>query len=435
MSMMNSNYDYDVIVIGGGLAGLGCARRVIDEGLSCRLLEASDAVGGRVRTDQVDGFQLDRGFQVLLTAYPSATEVLDYDQLDLRPFEPGALVRYGGRFYRFCDPWRRPQHMIKVALSAVGSLSDKLKMGRLRNRVTACELEELLRGPNVPTLQALREEGFSEQIIERFFRPFLGGVFLDHRLSTSSRVFDFVFRMFATGDAALPAAGMEAIPRQLAAGLPADVIRTNNEVVEIEGRTVTLSSGERLRGRAVVVALEQPAAARLLDAEQPVKGRRVACLYFATDQPPVEEPILVLNGDGDGPINNLAVVNQVAPSYASADEHLVSVSVLSGLEASDRQILRRVRLQLVDWFGTPATPWRHLRTYRIEHALPTQTPACMDPVAKKAERKPGLFVCGDYCDVASIEGALISGRRAAEAAVKSLRSARMANQVECSVRP
>jgi phytoene dehydrogenase-like protein len=427
MTMTDSNYDCDVIVVGGGLAGLSCARRTVAEGLSCQLLEAADAVGGRVRTDRVDGFLLDRGFQVFLTAYPEAQAMLDLQALRLRPFEPGALVRYRGRFYRFCDPWRRPQHTMAVALSAVGSLSDKIKVARLRNRVTSCTQDSLFQRPNISTLQALQQEGFSDRIIDRFFRPFLGGVFLDKSLATSSRVFEFVFRMFATGDVALPADGMEAIPQQLAAGLPAGVIRTKSQVVDVEGDTVTLSDGERLRGRAVVLAVEQPAAARLGGPDEKVTGRRVACLYFAAEKPPVDEAILVLNGDGDGPINNLAVISRVAPTYAHAGEHLISVTVLSGLDASDRQILRRVRLQLVDWFGTPATPWRHLRTYRIEHALPAQVPDCMHPVAKPAAWQPGQFVCGDYRDVASIEGALVSGKRAAEAAIKSIRTARVAS--------
>jgi phytoene dehydrogenase-like protein len=417
---MYGDFDFDVIIVGGGLAGLCCARHVSDAGFSCRLVEASDRVGGRVRTDRVDGFLLDRGFQTFLTSYPEAQRVLDYKALQLQCFEPGAMVRVNRRFHRFCDPWRRPQHAMAVALSSVGTLNDKVKAGRLRNRLLNGGLEEIFHGPNTSTLEALQREGFSDRFIQRFFQPLLGGVFLNPELAASSRMFEFVFRMFATGDAALPAMGMEALPRQLAQSLPGGVIRTRTQVVGIDGQTVKLASGTQLRARAVVLAVEGPVAARLLRQVSPQKWRSVTCLYFAADEPPVNGPVLVLNGDGDGPINNLAVVSEVAPSYAPAGESLISVSVLKHLEENDRQLESRVRRQMVDWFGTPSTPWRHLQTYRIRYALPPQTPDGMEPVQKPAQVRDGLFLCGDYRDMASIQGAMSSGRRTAEAVVKSL---------------
>jgi phytoene dehydrogenase-like protein len=235
-------------------------------------------------------------------------------------------------------------------------------------------------------------------------------------------MFEFVFRMFATGDAALPATGMEAIPRQLAQSLPAGVIRTRTQVIGVDSQTVKLASGAQLRGRAVVLAVEGPVAARLRRRVSPSTWRSVACLYFAADEPPVNGPILVLNGDGDGPINNLTVVSEVAPSYAPPNESLISVAVLRNLDDNNRELERRVRCQMVDWFGTPSTPWRHLHTYRIRYALPAQTPEEMDPVQKPAQVGDGLFVCGDYRDMASIQGAMASGRRTAEAVVRSLQA-------------
>ena len=417
---MFDDFDSDVIIVGGGLAGLCCARHLNDAGVSCRLLEASDRVGGRVRTDQVDGFLLDRGFQTFLTSYPEAQRVLDYEALQLRCFEPGAMVRVNGRFHRFCDPWRRPQHAMAVALSAVGSLNDKVKVGRLRKRLLSCKLEDIFHGPNISTLEALQREGFSERFIQRFFRPLLGGVFLDPELAASSRMFEFVFRMFATGDAALPSTGMEALPRQLARSLPAEVIRTRAQAVAIDGQTVRLASGTQLRGRAIVLAVEGPVAARLLRKVSPLQWRSVTCLYFAADEPPVSGPVLVLGGDDDGPINNLAVVSEVAPAYAPTGESLISVSVLRHLEESDRQLESRVRRQMVDWFGTPSSPFRHLQTYRIRYALPPQGPDEMEPVQKPAPIRDGLFLCGDYRDMASIQGAMSSGRRTADAVIQSL---------------
>lgn len=401
----------EVTIIGGGLSGLCCARRLHESGVSFQLLEASEEVGGRVRTADVDGFLLDRGFQVLLTAYPEAQDVLDYDALNLGRFAPGALVRYRDGFHRFTDPWRSPRHLFATACSPIGSLADKLRVARLRSRVCRSSLDKLFGRPETTTMNALREEGFSKRFIESFFRPFLGGVFLERDLDTSSRMFDFVFRMFATGNVVLPARGIGEISRQIAKKLPGERLRTGASVETLEGTTVRLTSGEILQAGTVVIACEAPVAAKLLVDPAPPSGRGVTCLYFAADRPPIEEPILVLNGDGIGPINNLCVPSQVTPTYAPVGQALVSVTVL-GL--ADGDVEASVRHQLLDWFGPDVNTWRHLRTYRIPYALPSQAPPALSPVEKSAMRGDHLFVCGDYLDTASIQGAMVSGRRAAE---------------------
>ena len=213
--------------------GAELARRLTAQGLDVRVLEAADGVGGRVRTDDVNGFQLDRGFQVLLTAYPEAQEVLDYAALDLRPFYAGALIRAAGGFHRLADPWRHPWDALRGLFAPVGGLRDKLRVGRLRRWVLSRELHQLFSGSEESSIAFLRTFGFSDAMIERFFRPFFAGVFLKSELQTSSRMLQFVFAMFAAGDAALPAAGMEAMPRQLAARLPADRIRLKAEAIRI----------------------------------------------------------------------------------------------------------------------------------------------------------------------------------------------------------
>jgi phytoene dehydrogenase-like protein len=406
--------DADVLIVGGGLAGLCCARRLCGAGVTCRVLEASDAVGGRARTDRMDGFLLDRGFQVLLTAYPEAQQTLDYRALELHPFEPGTLVRCGGTFQRLVDPWRRPRHLLATALSSVGTLGDKLRIAGLRRRVGRLTLEELYEQPEQTTSERLRDEGFSTGIIERFFRPFLGGVFLDRDLETSSRLFAFVFRMFASGEAVLPSQGMGAMAQQLAERLPAGTVCTNSAVTHLEEHGVRLADGRRLGGKAVVVATESPAAARLLGEPQPPAGRSVTCLYFAAERPPVDEPILVLNGEGLGSVNNLCVPSLVAPTYAPPGAALISATVL-GIPAFDGHHLESsVRQELQEWFGNQVQTWRHLRTYHIPFALPAQSPPSLSPEAKPTKKRDGLWICGDYLGSASIQGAMVSGRRAAE---------------------
>ena len=405
----------EVLIVGAGLAGLCCALRLQQSNVRFRILEAADGVGGRVRTDRVDGFQLDRGFQVFLIAYPEAKKLLNYEALDLRRFEPGALVRHGGAFHRLTDPWRRPVQGLRSVCSPVGTFMDKMRVGLLRSRVLRGTLEDRFRGPETTTLQALQSSGFSSAMIDRFFRPFLGGIFLDAELQTSSRMFEFVFRMFSTGDATLPGLGMGAIPRQLASGLPTDSVQLNTKVVSVDKRSVQLASGEILRRRAIVIATEGAAATRLLGETIPNAGQGVTCLYFAADRSPVDEPLLVLNGEGRGPVNNLCVPSIAAPHYAPEKQHLVSVTVLGIHPTDDASLQAAVREQLVGWYGPEVNRWRHLRTYRIPYALPRQSPPALSVPERPVRWQEGLYICGDHLDNASIQGAMVSGRRAAEA--------------------
>jgi len=410
---------YDVIIIGSGLAGLCCAIRLQQRGVRFLLLETSDGVGGRIRTDFVDGFRLDRGFQVFLTSYPEAKKSLDYEALQLRPLLPGALVRQGGKFHLLADPWRRPLAAMRSLFSPIGSLTDKLLVAQLRSRSLKGSVEDRFRDPETTTLRALQDFGFSTSIIDRFFRPFLGGIFLDPELQTSSRMFHFVFRMFSLGSVCLPAEGMEAIPRQLASALPLSSIRLGARVVRVQSGSVCLESGEQLNARAVVVAADGAVAAQLLGDAISSAGQGVTCLYFAAQSPPIEQPILVLNGERRGPVNNLCVPTLVAPSYGPGDASLVSATVLGIPKNADR-LLTEVREQLGDWFGPAVKAWHHLRTYRIPYALPRQIPPALDTPERSVRWQPGIYVCGDHRDNASIQGAMVSGHRAAEAVLEDL---------------
>jgi phytoene dehydrogenase-like protein len=412
--------NHDVLIVGAGLSGLCCARGLQQQGIRCLVLESSDSVGGRIRTDPVDGFRLDRGFQVFLTSYPEAKSILDYEALDLKPFLPGALIRYRGRFYELTDPWRRPTSAIRSLFSPIGSFADKLRVAGFRSRALRGTTEDRFRDPETTSLQALQDAGFSESMIERFFRPFLGGIFLDSELRTSSRMLNFVFRMFSVGNACLPAEGMEAIPRQLAAALPRDSLRLGARVVRVGPSAVTLSNGEKLSAKSVVVAVEGRMAAELLGDTISPAGQGTTCFYFSTSRSPITQPLLVLNGDGRGPINNLCVPTVAAPSYGPGDKSLVSVTVLGTRNDPDR-LLAEVRAQLSEWFGIVVQDWRHLRTYSIPYALPAQSPPALNVPERPVRWQSGIYVCGDHRDNASIQGAMVSGRRAAEAVLEDLK--------------
>ncbi len=412
--------DSDVLIVGAGLAGLACARRLAQAGVAFRLLEASDGVGGRVRTDAVDGFLLDRGFQVLLTAYPEAQAVLDYPALKLHAFLPGALVRYHGRFYHLGDPWRDRASLWPTLLAPVPRWGDYWRLLRLRREVLGKSLEEIFAAPETTVLEALRRRRFSRRFIDYFFRPWIGGAMLDTSLSGSSRMFEFMFRMFALGDAAVPAAGMGAIPAQLAASLPDGTLQLQQRVEAVEEGAVRLAGGDRIPAKAVVVAAEGNEAARLLRLEKAVPWRSVWCLYFSSREAPVEEPLLVLSGGGRGPITNLAVMSLIAPGYAPGGQHLISASVIGYEQREPGSLISAVRAQARRWFGAAAEEWRFLRHYHIERALPAQLP--LEPVSAPRVA-PRLYACGDWRATPSINGALESGRLAAEAVLEDLRVA------------
>lgn len=409
----SSQSEARVVVVGAGMAGLCCAWELQAKGISCLVLEASDGPGGRVRTDRVDGFLLDRGFQVLLTAYPEARRVLDYDALKLRPFLPGALVRIGGKFRQVADPFRRPWAAPATLAAPVGSLKDKLLIARLRRHVLQGSLDDLWTRPETSSLDALQSFGFSDRMIGSFFRPFFGGIFLETELATSSRMLEFVFRMFSLGKAALPTAGMGAISEQLASRLFAGTVRYGARVESVGEGEVWLAGGERIPAKAVVLATEAPETARLMPGLHAPGFHGTACLYFAADKPPVTKPVLILNGDGDGPVDNLCVPSAVAPSYAPEGKALVSATVVGGADAEEGELEKEVRKQLVSWFGPEVAGWRLLRIDRIRRALPARR--SLDPVSLPVRRRPGFYFCGDHRDSPSLQGALTSGRRAAEA--------------------
>ena len=417
---MTVSTQFDVVVIGAGLSGLAAARQIQQSGLSVVVLESSDAVGGRVRTDNVDGFLLDRGFQVLLTAYPELTTQVDMDALDLQAFDPGALVwmqsKNGGpgKGRVVSDPFRKPSTLFATTFAPIGSVIDKLRIVVLRLRVLRGAAPNLLRNNDMSTLDALRSAGFSHRMIKTFFTPLFGGVQLDPQLATSRRMFDIIFRSLSEGLSVLPARGMQALPEQLASHLAHNTVRLNAPVASLDGTTVVLSTGERITSRAVVVATEGPTASKLLDLP-PVQSRTAGCVYFSADSPPNDKKYVILDGSGKGPVLNVALISNIAPSYAPPGKHLIAAA-LPGVITGDLEQL--ARKQLREWWGPQVDGWKHLRTYAISHGGPVQS-APFSP-KQRVSLGNGRFVCGDHRDTGSIQGALYSGRRCGEAVVRSL---------------
>ncbi len=429
----------DVVIVGAGVAGMACALELKERGIPFTILEAAPEPGGRVRTDEVEGFLLDHGFQIFLTSYPEAQRLLDYKQLELQPFYAGADVRFDGGFHRVADPFRAPVDAVLSLLPShpIGSVFDKILIGILRLQSLLGSIDELYTRPDITIAERLKNDvffgsAFSEEIVDRFFRPFLGGIFFDNKLRTNAHELDFVFRMLALGENCLPKKGIRAISDYMAALLPANCLRLSTKVASIaaDGSSVTLADGSTIKAASVVVATDGSAARKLLvdagaDLGPDGEIKKTMCLYFAIDgEAPSQEPILYLNGDGvedaegTAVVNNMCFPSTVSSSYAPVGKSLASVSLIGIPTQSDEEVAAEVKKQLSEWFGPSVQEWRLLKTYRIPYCQPNQEPPSSRE--KPVEVQPFVYVAGDHRETASLQGALRSGTRCGEAVSSAL---------------
>lgn len=425
-----------VIIVGAGISGLACATWLHRAGRPVLLLDAADAVGGRVRTDVTpEGFRLDRGFQVLLTNYPEARRIFDYSALDLKAFRSGAVIRLAnGRETTLQNPLQRPLAAFSALTSPIGGPFDKLRILSLVRHLLKHTPEELLARPATDTLTFLQRYGWSEQMINTFFKPFFGGVFLDRELTTASNFFEFVFQQFVTGEAVVPALGMQQLPEQLASRLPLGAIRLHTPVAAVVDNTqVRLNSGQMLEGSAVVLATDGLTTLRLLAgrsgntddvgsahaAGSPTAARITTCNYFAAQghSPGRGDKLLRLNAGPSSLAHNVSFPADVSAAYAPAGQALVSVSTHGERSLTEAELTASLREELAAWFGPAARQWQHLHSYRIAAALPVYLAG--QPVQQPLKLAEGLYRCGDWATYPSLNGALATGREVAEAIIKS----------------
>jgi len=403
----------DVVVVGGGLAGLVAARRLADAGLDVRVLDADDRVGGRVRTDVVDGFRLDVGFQVVCPAYPALAREFDVGALDLKPFLPGVRVHADGGSRLFALTTAGVRDGLSALAGGELRPGDLLALATLSG-LDAAGLTAVKRRADRSTYRELRRLGCSNRLISTLLAPFLSGVFLEPELTTSSRFFHLVWRSFLRGGAALPAAGMRALPDQLAARLPGGAVRLRTAVARVAPGRALAADGTRWRAGAVVVATDATTAAALVPGIRPAAWNSVTTYYHATAQRLSAERVLRVVPD-DRLIANTAVVSAIAPAYAPPGKSLVATSVL-GVPSSIVDTEHAVRERLPRLYG--GDDWTAVAAYPVASALPAM-PA-PHPLRGRVRIEDGFYICGDHRDTSSIQGALASGRRAARAVLAQL---------------
>lgn len=317
------------------------------------------------------------------------------------------------------NPLRKPALAWSTVLSPIGSVTDKLRLAMLAADLVRTPPRELLRRADRSTIAALRARGFTDRMIDHFWRPLFGGIQIDPDLEVTSRRFEVILAMLIEGDAAVPADGMGAIPAQLASELPPGAIRLGTTVSSVTDSGVVLTDSRVVNARAVIVATEGPTAARLLGIADP-GSRPVAAVSFAAETAPVPDRTIILDGERRGPATNVAVMSNVAPSYAPSGRALIVAEIPRPSPGPDRELVDAVRGQLREWWGSTVDGWEHLATIRIAHAHPDQRAGTS--LKRPVRLCAGRYVCGDHRDTASIQGALYSGRRAANAVLTDFRT-------------
>jgi phytoene dehydrogenase-like protein len=400
----------EVAVVGAGLAGLSAATRLAAAGCDVQVFEAGGHAGGRLATERIDGFVIDRGFQVLNTGYPRAAD-LDLDALALGWFERGAVIRVDGRAHRVVDPRKRPAAALGTATAPIGSLREKAALTAFSLRAGYAPVGQLLRSPEQTAEQALRAAGVGDTALERFLRPFLAGVLLEDRLDTSSRYLDLLWRSFVRGAIGLPAEGMQAIGTQLAGRLSAGRVHLRTPVRSVSPGSVTTDSGT-WTADAVVVATDPGTAAELLPAIEAGAPRQVTTHLHVLPQSPWTSPLIVLGQPG-GRLVNSVVVSDAQPRYSPDRRALVASSTLTQTRED------QVRAEIAAAHDVSPSDLEHLTSVTVRDAQPAAVPPLR--LRQPVDLGDGLYVCGDHRDTPSIQGAMASGARTARAVLRTLR--------------
>ncbi|MGC0332442.1 phytoene dehydrogenase-like protein [Streptomyces sp. SAI-170] len=427
--MLQPAYQADVVVVGAGVAGLAAAQRLTSAGVTTAVLEAAPCPGGRMSTEKVDGFRLDRIGQLLSTAYPELGATPGLGALALRRFEPGVLIHSDGRRHRVGAQVHRGSargalHAVRAFASAprpqqpgkpVGTAVDQARLGTALARLAATPVERLLARPELPAAQALTARGLPARTIDGFLRPLLAALLCDPDLTTSSRCADLALRAFAAGRLCVPEGGAEVLPELLARTLPPGTLHTGVQVTSVSTTSVGTAEHGEFRCRAVLLATDARTAADLLPGLRVPDFHPVTVIHHTTDVPPTTGASLVLDADRGGPVSHTALMSDLDPTRAPAGRALISSTVL-GTPPPDLDTA--VRTHLSRLYGTSTARWETLAVHHTPEAVPAMRPP--HDLHRPVRLLAGLYVCGDHRDTSTVQGALHSGHRASQALLTDL---------------
>lgn len=400
----------NIYIIGAGVSGLIAAYELEQKGYKPIIIEQSNEVGGRVKTNKVKGYALDLGFQVLLSAYPLAKQYLDMDALNLHKLESGALIYVNDKAYRIGDPLRDWKVLLPTLFSDIGTIGDKIKVLKLNNSLKRKSIDEIFNSKETTTLQYLIEFGFSSKIIERFFKPFFSGIFLETSLKTSSRMFEFVYKMFGEGYATIPKLGIGEISNQLKNKLHNTEFMFNSEVKEITDDKILMSSGENISHYGVIVATNSNSVIHSHN-NQDIAWKTCMCLYFEVDKTNIPTRTIALISGTENYANNLYAYTDV-----KTDKTVLSVTTLKHHNISDAAIIEKISSEVKNYTG--ASRVNYIHHYTINKALPDIQNLKMTVQHGKNEVLDNVFLAGDALMNGSLNAAMESGRLAAKALLK-----------------
>jgi len=412
---MKEKENNKVHIIGAGISGLVAAIQLEKFGYSPIIIEKDSSIGGRVQTDIVDGFQLDRGFQVLLEAYPKAKEYLNYKALELQALDAGALLFDQGKGKPFGDPLRSLRFFLPMLFSSDATLSDKIKTYRLKKKINNKSIEDIFAQDESTTLAHLEKQGFSTRIIENFFRPFFSGIYLEPHLDSSNRMFEFVYKMFGEGKAMIPKKGMGAIPLQLAEQLKKTEIQLNSEVENISQHKITLKGGNTIETNFIIVATNPEKVMTNYVSSLSWKG--CDSLYFSVKKRKIEKPIIGLNKRKGSLVNNIFYPTSIATENKGEGD-LLSVTIVKKHGYSIEELIALTTKELAEQFGIHDAHF--LKHYPIAHALPSMANIQSTIEVSATMISEGIAIAGDHQLNASINAAMTSGELAAQMAHKTM---------------
>ena len=396
-------------IIGGGISGLIAARVLEEHGLSATIIEASDRLGGRVKTDVVDGYSLDHGFQVLLTAYPAAKKYLDFDALELQEFLPGSAIFKNGKQKIIGDPLRNLSLLLPTLFSGIGTVNDKLKILALNRRLKKKSIQNIFAEKEQTTHAYLENIGFSEAIITDFFTPFFSGIFLENKLETSSRMFEFVYKMFGEGNAALPKDGIQAIPKQLFEKLKSTTFIFNTKVKSVENGSIKLESGETIKSNFTIIATQASGLVSNLK-NQATLWKSCDTLYFEVAKREIKKPLIGLIAMHNALINNIFYHTSLQTS-ATATKELLSVTVIDKQNLTNKQLVTEVQKELKELCNIDSCTF--IKQYNIPMALPNLQDIQYEMLPSETRLTETIFLAGDTQLNGSLNAAMIAGERAA----------------------
>ena len=409
--------DFKIYIVGAGVSGLVAAQVLENQGYQPVILEASDRAGGRVKTDIKKGFQLDHGFQVLLSSYPAAQKYLDFKALKLQELKPGAVIFNNGKQQIIGDPLRDISTLFSTLFSGIGTLSDKFKIFQLNLKLKNKSIEAIFSSDEISTKAYLQEFGFSSQIITQFFTPFFTGIFLENELTTSSRMFEFVFKMFGEGLAVIPKGGMEEISKQLVSNLKHTTFQYNTQVSSVSDDEIVLHTGEKLTSTATIIATD----ASKLVRDAPSKNliwKSCQTLYFTANKRVIEKPMIGLVSKKDSLINNIFYHTSVA-THSNNTEELLSVTVVKEHQLTEEQLIATVTRQLQEECTIDHLTF--LAVYHIKKALPDLKDIKYEVSPSETQLSSGIFLAGDVQLNGSLNAAMIAGENAALQVIASIK--------------